>query len=118
MLMPNLQRGHWSCPSDKAWLRIQHPRWGDRRMVAAGAGSGAQQDEKRKAREAINEWADGEAIAAHVAYGNDLFCTQDEAKGAGSQSVFSSVHRKWLENEYGIVFVPPCLNLPNGCRHE
>ena len=70
-----------------------------------GLGRARNKTEKRKAREAINEWADGEAIAAHIAYGNDLFCTQDEAKSAGSQSVFSSDHRKWLAKEFGILFV-------------
>jgi hypothetical protein len=46
-------------------------------------GLGAAKDihERRKAARAIAEWADADSIAAHYAYGNDLFCTADAAKG-------------------------------------
>jgi hypothetical protein len=56
-------------------------------------------------RSAINEWADGEAVAAHAGYGNDLFCTNDHAKNAGQCSVFHSNHRAWLQSDYGVEFV-------------
>lgn len=38
---------------------------------------------------AVAEWADGDAISAHYGYGNDYFCTRDNAKAAGGDSVFS-----------------------------
>jgi hypothetical protein len=38
--------------------------------------------EKRIAR-ACAEWADGELVAAHVAYGNDILCTEDRGVGSG-----------------------------------
>jgi hypothetical protein len=66
----------------------------------------ARNDTERKAvRRAINEWADGEAIAAHAGYGNDLFCTNDHGKGAGQRSVLHPNNRAWLQSDYGIEFV-------------
>jgi hypothetical protein len=35
----------------------------------------------------VSEWADGDAVAAHIAYGNDIFCTQDQGKSAGGPSI-------------------------------
>jgi hypothetical protein len=52
--------------------------------------------ERKKVRAAVNEWADGEALAAHVGYGNDLFCTNDHAAGHGDRSVLHPAHRSWL----------------------
>ena len=57
------------------------------------------------AREA--EWADGDAIAAHIANKNQYFCTRDVARGAGQVSVLSMQKRNWLEAEYGATFVTP-----------
>jgi hypothetical protein len=56
---------------------------------------------------AVAEWADGDTIAAHVAYENHYFCTRDLAKAAGSDSVFSSANRSWIEKDYGVQFVTP-----------
>lgn len=53
----------------------------------------------------FGDWADADAIAAHYAYGNDLFCTNDGASGAGARSVLSAANRKNLTQKYGIVFV-------------
>jgi hypothetical protein len=60
-------------------------------------------DQKRLCK-ACAEWADGEALAAHVGYGNDVFCTEDFGKGALGPSVFDSVHRAWLTQEFGVQF--------------
>jgi hypothetical protein len=59
----------------------------------------------KQVRKIVNEWADGEAIAAHVGYGNDFFCTHDQARGAGQNSVLSKTHRNWLAEKYGVQFV-------------
>ena len=50
------------------------------------------------------DWADADAIAAHYAYGNDIFCTDDAAGGAGSRSVLSAANRERLMREFGIEF--------------
>jgi hypothetical protein len=42
--------------------------------------------EKRKVQRAVAEWADADSIAAHIGYGSDLSCTEDQGKDAGSPS--------------------------------
>lgn len=61
----------------------------------------------RQAKLAIGEWADGDSVAAHISYGIDFFCTRDEARDAGSKSVFASENRVKLIERFGIVFVHP-----------
>jgi len=58
-------------------------------------------------KKAVAEWADGDSIAAHLAYKNDFFCTRDIGKSGGAKSVLSSKNRKWLEAKYNIVILPP-----------
>jgi hypothetical protein len=53
---------------------------------------------------AISEWADGDAVSAHYGYGNNVFCTNDRAAGAGPASVFSAANRNRLSQEYALVF--------------
>lgn len=60
--------------------------------------------EEKKLVRACAEWADGELVAAHVAYGNDLLCTNDRARSAG-RSVFDVSYRTWLAATYGIMFL-------------
>lgn len=52
---------------------------------------------------ACAEWADGELVAAHIAYRNDILCTNDQARSAGT-SVFDSNNRAWLKSEFGVKF--------------
>ena len=60
--------------------------------------------EKAKAfSEACAEWADGELVAAHVGYRNDVICTNDFGRTAG-HSVFNTQNRAWLTDTYGIRF--------------
>jgi hypothetical protein len=61
--------------------------------------------ERKKARSALNEWADGETLAAHVGYGNDLFCTDDRGGDLGARSVLHPDHRVWLSETHGVTFV-------------
>lgn len=56
---------------------------------------------------AVAEWADGDSVAAHIAYGINYFCTRDVASGAGAQSVFSAGNRAWLQSTYNVKFVTP-----------
>lgn len=61
--------------------------------------------ERKKAGLAVNEWADGEALAAHAGYGNDLFCTHDCGGGLGDRSILYRSHRAWLSETHGVTFV-------------
>lgn len=59
--------------------------------------------EKREVARAIAEWADGDSIAAHFGYGNDFFCTSDEA-GSGHPSILDAAHRAWLTADFDLRF--------------
>jgi len=63
---------------------------------------GASYNEKLFAK-ACAEWADGELVASHIAYRNDVLCTNDLARAAGS-SIFDSTNRAWLTAEFGVRF--------------
>jgi hypothetical protein len=74
----------------------------------------APQSEKMNIAKAIAEWADADSLAAHIAYGNHIFCTYDEAKSAGNDSVFSTKHIALLTNEYGLDCRAPEYIFQNG----
>ena len=59
---------------------------------------------ERRFRKRFGDWADADAIAAHYGYGNDIFCTDDRAKGAGGRSILSANRRAALTRKYGIHF--------------
>ena len=80
-----------SVPSNWAWYQF----------LARAADAG----EDREIAKSIAEWADGDALASHVAYWNDLFCTEDLGKSAGAASVLDPGNRAWLEATYGVKFV-------------
>jgi len=61
--------------------------------------------EQKKVICAINEWSDGDGIAAHYGYGIDLFCSRDCGKNAGKASVLHPDNRQWLSEAFGIRFV-------------
>jgi len=67
----------------------------------------ARPDEYRLVRKAIGEWSDGDAIASHVGYGIEVFCTNDFGRSAGGPSVLDAVNRAWLVATYDVVFVTP-----------
>jgi len=58
--------------------------------------------EKKVAR-VCAEWADGELAAAHVAYANDILCTEDHGIGS-RRSIFNAENRAWLTAKLGIRF--------------
>jgi hypothetical protein len=64
----------------------------------------AQADSRKFAR-AVAEWADGDCVAAHHSYTNDLFCTQDRAVRAGRNSLMHPANRGWLRRVFGVEFV-------------
>ena len=59
--------------------------------------------EKQYAR-AVAEWADGDSVAAHVAYSNDVFCTQDQGKSAKGGSILDADNRAWLTQAFDVRF--------------
>lgn len=61
--------------------------------------------DSRKFAHAVAEWADGDSVAAHHSYANDLFCTQDRAVRAGRHSVLHPANRGWLRRVYAVEFV-------------
>jgi hypothetical protein len=42
-------------------------------------------------------------IAAHYGYGNDFFCTGDEAR-PGHPSILDAANRAWLTADFGVRF--------------
>jgi hypothetical protein len=62
--------------------------------------------EEKELIRACAEWADGELVAAHIAYQNDILCTNDRARTAG-RSIFDAANRAWLATSYNVV----CLTL-------
>jgi hypothetical protein len=56
---------------------------------------------------AVAEWADGDTVACAVAIGSNYICTNDEAKSAGSNSVFSKQNIEILKTEYGFELIKP-----------
>jgi hypothetical protein len=59
--------------------------------------------ETRQVARAIAEWSDGDSIAAHYGYGNDFFCTGDEAR-PGHASILEAANRAWLMADFGVHF--------------
>jgi hypothetical protein len=55
----------------------------------------------RQVKLALNEWADGDSIAAHHGYGIGWFCSRDFRKN----SMLGQNNREWLNKEFGIQFV-------------
>jgi hypothetical protein len=58
--------------------------------------------------DAIGEWADEDAIAAHIAYGHDFFCTDDFGKSASKTlgvSIFTPANRVWLTSRFSVQFL-------------
>jgi hypothetical protein len=88
-----------------ASARIEARGVGKAAFDAAGgwnAQAGSSHNEKVFAK-ACAEWADGELVASHIAYRNDILCTNDQARGAGV-SIFDCSNRTWLKSEFGVRF--------------
>ena len=61
--------------------------------------------EKRAVQRAFSEWADGDALASHIAYGLDVFCSADVGNSNARDSVLDPINRAWLTATYGIQFM-------------
>jgi hypothetical protein len=58
---------------------------------------------EQRLSKACAEWADGETVAAHFAYKNDILCSNDQGRSAG-QSIFDPANRAWLGASYQMRF--------------
>tara|TARA_B100000700_G_scaffold281298_1_gene331859 strand:- start:3299 stop:4069 length:771 start_codon:yes stop_codon:yes gene_type:complete len=58
--------------------------------------------DKKAFSNAVAEWADGDSLAAHYAYNNDYFCTNDQGKSAGTKSVFHRDNIGLLSDKFAI----------------
>jgi hypothetical protein len=74
------------------------------RSLQEKAGGRADAIEEKEFARAVAEWADGDSVAAHVAYGNDIFCTEDQGKSAGGKSILDEENRRWLSLTYAVEF--------------
>ena len=56
---------------------------------------------------AVAEWADGDTVACAVGINSDYICTNDRAKSAGNNSVFSKDIIELLANDYEFKIITP-----------
>lgn len=61
--------------------------------------------QQRAIERAFAEWADGDAVAAHIAYGIDIFCSADVGNSNATNSVLDPQNRAWLTSTYGVKFM-------------
>ena len=61
--------------------------------------------QERAVERAFSEWADGDSLAAHLAYGLDVFCSDDVGRSNATNSVLDPNHRAWLTTTYGVQFM-------------
>jgi hypothetical protein len=60
--------------------------------------------EAKQLSAACAEWADAETVSAHIAYRNDVLCTNDRGRNAGV-SILDAINRAWLASTYGVRFM-------------
>jgi hypothetical protein len=63
-----------------------------------------QADGEKEFARAAAEWADGDSVAAHFAYGNDIFCTEHQGHGASGPSILDAENRRWLAVAHNVKF--------------
>jgi hypothetical protein len=78
------------CQGDKP---LSSPSLHEKPRLYAALDRAQDEQERKEIERAISEWADGDTVAAHIAYGINVLCTEDRA-GA---SIFDSSNRAWLE---------------------
>lgn len=61
----------------------------------------------RDIRGLVSEWCDRDILASHYAYGNDYFCTFDNAEKAGKSSILHPNNRARLASDFGITVIAP-----------
>ena len=81
-------------------LRYNSVKWIDGVKVAPDS-------EKGNIAKAVAEWADGDSVAISIALECDYFCTMDEAKSAGNDSILSHNNLTWLSSKYDFKTISP-----------
>lgn len=61
----------------------------------------------KEIRELIAEWADLDILASHYSYGNDIFCTLDSARGAGSNGILHPNQRSIFASKFQVAILSP-----------
>lgn len=61
--------------------------------------------QQRAIEKAFAEWADADSIAAHIAYGIDVFCSEDVGNSHATNSIFDPANRAWLTSTFGVNFM-------------
>jgi hypothetical protein len=77
---------------------------GSAAVRSKGAGAKLETMGEEEFASAVAEWADGDSVAAHVAYGNGVFCTQDQGRSASRASILDAKNRLWLASTYNVKF--------------
>ena len=66
---------------------------------------GLNKEKNQIEKAAFAESADGDFVAAHIAFGNDYLCTDDQGISAAAASIFDTNNRSWLKSQYGVKIV-------------
>lgn len=88
--------------------RLDGPRpqeWSDREFlyrVYEYARTSNLKKEKAQIEKVFAESADGDLVAAHIAFGNDCLCTEDRGRSAIGPTIFDDNNRAWLKAAYGV----------------
>jgi hypothetical protein len=67
---------------------------------------GGRKAQENKVRPLIGEWCDALIVGSHVGYGNDVFCTADQGKNAGANSLLFHGNRANLQSQ-GVSIMTP-----------
>jgi hypothetical protein len=78
---------------------------GDRELVKRiydAVSAAGDKKNKEEIEKVFAESADGDLVAAHIAFGNDYICSEDRGKSAIGASIFDDKNRAWLKATYGV----------------
>ena len=88
-----------------AFALVDRRRVGKATFDAAKGWNGGPQKaiDEKGFQKACAEWADGEIVIGHIAYENDVLCTDDRARSTAT-SIFNRDNRAWLADRFGVRF--------------
>lgn len=88
--------------------RLDGPRpkeWSDREFlyrIYEYARTSNLKKEKAQIEKVFAESADGDMVAAHIAFGNTYLCTEDRGRSAIGPSILDDHNRAWIGTAYGV----------------
>ena len=80
----------FSVPIPRKWAVALKREW--------DGNAASQRALENKIRPLIGEWCDALIVGSHVGYGNDIFCTADQGKNAGKNSLQGDRVKKFVTN--------------------